>query len=133
VLVDLAQRVWAGQPVELAMGYFNAIWQADASAMALASLGHACVPPLVVNVAGPELLSVRHVTEEFGQLLGRTVAWRGAESADALLSNGQLGHRLCGHPRVSAEQMLRWIADWVARGGATFCKPTYFEVRDGKF
>src|SRR5262249_34959011 len=83
VLVDLAQRVWAGRPVELAMGYFNAIWQADASAMALASLGHACVPPLVVNVAGPELLSVRHVTEEFGQLLGRTAALRGAESADA--------------------------------------------------
>jgi nucleoside-diphosphate-sugar epimerase len=133
VLVDLAQRVWAGQPVELAMGYFNAIWQADASAMALASLGHACVPPLVVNVAGSELLSVRHVTEEFGQLLGRTAALRGAERADALLSNGQLGHRLFGHPRVSAEQMVHWIADWVARGGATFCKPTYFEIRDGKF
>jgi nucleoside-diphosphate-sugar epimerase len=133
VLVDLAQRVWAGQPVDLAMGYFNAIWQADASAMALASLGHASVPPLVVNLAGPELLSVRRVADQFGQLIGRTVAYRDAESADALLSNGQLGYRLLGHPRVSAAQMVRWIADWVARGGATFGKPTYFEVRDGKF
>src|SRR5262249_33208527 len=133
VLVGLAQRVWAGQPVDLAMGYFNAIWQADASAMALASLGHASVPPLVVNLAGPELLSVRRVADQFGKLLGRTAAFRGAETADALLSNGQVGHRLFGHPRVSAAQMVRWIADWVARGGATFGKPTYFEVRDGKF
>src|SRR5262249_60242350 len=28
VLVDLAQRVWAGQPVDLTMGHFNALWQA---------------------------------------------------------------------------------------------------------
>ena len=36
-------------------------------------------------------------------------------------------------PRVNAEQMIAWIADWLARGGETLGKPTHFEVRDGKF
>jgi hypothetical protein len=133
VLVDLAQRVGAGAPIDLAMGHFNAIWQADANAMALASLGHATAPPLVVNLAGPELLSVRRIAEEFGRLLDRPVTFRGNESADALLSNGQLGHRLFGYPRVGVGQMMRWIADWIGRGGETLGKPTHFEVRDGKF
>ena len=133
VLVDLALKVQAGQEVDLAMGCFNALWQADANAMALRAFDHLASPPFVVNLAGPELLSVRRVAEEFGQLLGRPVAFRGSEAADALLSNGQLGHRLFGYPRVSAGQMIRWIADWVRRGGANLGKPTHFEVRDGQF
>ena len=133
VLVDLAGRVWAGKPVDLAMGCFNVIWQGDANAMALRSLEHADSPPFVVNVAGPEMLSCRRVCEEFGRLMGKTPAFVGEESAGALLSNGQLGHRLWGYPRVSAGQMMRWIADWVKRGGASLNKPTHFEVRDGKF
>src|SRR2546426_11108791 len=40
VLVDLAQRVWAEQPIDLAMGYFNTIWQGDANAMTLQAFGH---------------------------------------------------------------------------------------------
>lgn len=133
VLVDLAQRIQAGQPIELGMGHLNAIWQADATAMALQALDHVASPPFVVNVAGPELLSVRRVSEQLGQLLNKTVTFRGSEAADALLSNGQLGHRLFGYPRVGVERMLGWIADWVSRGGASLGKPTHFEVRDGKF
>ncbi len=133
VLVDLAQRVLAGHPINLAMGHLNAIWQADANAMALASLGRAASPPLVVNIAGPELLSVRRVAQEFSRLFDRPLRLHGSESADALVSNGQLGHRLFGYPRVSAGQIIHWIADWLARGGDTFGKPTHFEVRDGKF
>ena len=115
------------------MGHLNAIWQADASAMALASFDRAASPPFVLNVAGPELLSVRHVAEEFGRRFGKPVAFQGTESADALLSNGLTGHRLYGQPRVSAERMIPWIADWIARGGETWDKPTHFEVRDGQF
>jgi hypothetical protein len=133
VLVDLAQRVLAGHPVDLAMGHLNAIWQADANAMALASLSHAASPPLVVNIAGPELLSVRRVAQEFGRLFDTPLRLHGTESSDAFLSNGQLGHRLFGYPRVSAGRMIHWIADWIARGGETLGKPTHFEVRDGKF
>jgi nucleoside-diphosphate-sugar epimerase len=133
VLVDVAQRVWTGQPVDVTMGHFNALWQADANAAALAALGHVSIPPLVVNLAGPELLSVRRVAEQFGTLFRRSATLHGTESADAFLSNAQRGHRLFGLPRVSAEQMILWIADWTARGGETFGKPTHFEVRDGKF
>jgi nucleoside-diphosphate-sugar epimerase len=133
VLVDLAQRVLAGEPVDLGMGQLNAIWQADANAMALGAFDHVASPPFVLNVAGPETLSVRRVAEEFGRLLGRPVRFQGTEAADALLSNGQLGHRLFGYPRVGAGQMIRWIADWLRRGGPTLGKPTHFEVRDGKF
>jgi hypothetical protein len=133
VLVDLAERVQAGQPVDLTMGHVNAVWQADASAMALSAFGHVSTPPFVLNIAGPELLSVRRVAEEFGQLLGRPVHFQGGEAGDALLSNGQQGHRLFGYPRVGVGQMIRWIAGWISRGGPTLGKPTYFEVREGKF
>jgi nucleoside-diphosphate-sugar epimerase len=133
VLVDLAQRVWAGDPVDVSMPCFNAIWQADANAAALVALGLATSPPLVVNVAGPAQLHVRHVAEEFGRLLNRPVKFTGNEGRDALLSNGQLCRRLFGDPRVSENQIVRWVADWVRRGGETLGKPTHFEVRDGKF
>src|SRR5262249_58756813 len=73
VLVDLALRVRDGRPVELVMGHMNAIWQGDACAWALRAFDHAASPPLVLNVAGPELRGVRQVAEEFDRLLGRPV------------------------------------------------------------
>jgi nucleoside-diphosphate-sugar epimerase len=133
VLVDIAQRVLARQPVDLTMGYLNAIWQADANAMALTAFDHLATPPRVINISGPETLRVRRVAEEFGRRFGRGVQLSGSESADALLSNGQVGHRLLGKPQVTTDQMVTWIADWLARGGETLGKPTHFEVRDGKF
>jgi len=133
VLVDIAQRVFSGQPVALSMGYLNAIWQRDASAMSLRSLAYGSVPPFVLNVTGPELLSVRRVAEEFGKLLHKPVRLEGVESEDALLSDAQKSRDLFGPPTVSAEQMMIWIADWVSRGGETLAKPTHFEERAGKF
>jgi dTDP-4-dehydrorhamnose reductase len=133
VLVDIAQNVWRGNPVNAAMA-FNVIWQADANAHALASLALASSPPLVLNVAGPEQLGVRRVAEQFAKLMGKDdVQLTGEEAPDALLSNAQLSHRLFGYPRVSAQQVIHWIADWTKRGGTTLKKPTHFETRDGKF
>ena len=133
VLVDIAQKVWTGQPVDVTMGNANVIWQADANAIALQSLAHAASPPLVVNVAGPEVVSVRRVAEQLAEIMGKDVTITGSESPEAFLSNGQLGHRLCGYPRVSAGQMIQWIAKWVMRGGESLGKPTHFETRDGRF
>jgi hypothetical protein len=133
VLVDLARKVQAGLPIDLRMGQLNAIWQADANAVALAAFAHVASPPLVANVAGPEQLSVRRLAEEFAGLFGRPVQFEGSEQADALLSNGQLGHRLFGYPRVGVAQLVAWTADWLRRGGETLDKPTHFDVRDGKF
>jgi nucleoside-diphosphate-sugar epimerase len=133
VLADVAGKVFRGEAIDLTMGHFNALWQADANAMSLCAFAHAASPPFVVNLAGPELLSVRRVAEQFGRLFGRSPRFEGAESEDAFLSNGQLGHRLFGYPRVGPEQMIAWTADWVRRGGASLERPTHFEVRDGKF
>lgn len=132
-LVDIARQVMAAAPIDLTMGYFNAIWQGDANAMVLRALGHAATPPLVVNVAGPDTLRVRRVAEQFGRLLDRPPRFTGREAPDALLSNGRLGYRLLGQPGVAADQMIRWIADWQLRGGPTLGKPTHFQTRDGKF
>lgn len=133
VLVDIAQRVYSRQPVPLSMGYLNAIWQADASAMSLQALSTASAPPFVVNITGPELLSVRRLAEEFGKRWQTSVRFEGVESEDALLSNAQKAFDLFGHPKINANQMITWITDWVARGGETLAKPTHFEERSGKF
>jgi nucleoside-diphosphate-sugar epimerase len=133
VLVDIARRVDAGDAVPLSMGYLNAIWQGDACAMSLQSLACASAPPFVINIAGPELLSVRRVAEQFGERWHTPVRFDGQESPDALLSNAKLAHELFGRPRVDADKMIRWIADWVAGGGKTLAKPTHFEERSGRF
>lgn len=133
VMVDLAQQVLAGRPINVTMGYFNAIWQGDNNAWTLQAFDHVASPPYILNVTGPEKLSVREVAEELGRLLNRQVAFVGREAPDALLSNAQRAIGLFGPPTVSVAQMLRWIADWQARGGPSLGKPTKFQTRDGKF
>jgi len=133
VLVDVARAVWEKRPIDLAMGYANVIWQADASAMTLRALAQVAVPPAVFNIAGQETLSIREVSQQFGAMMGKKPIFSGKESSDALLSNGALGRQHLGHPRVDVERMMRWIADWVMRGGEYLGKPTHFESRDGKF
>jgi len=133
ILVDIARPVLAGKPVDVTMGYFNAIWQGDSNAMTLRAIEHVQVPPRPINVAGPEELSVRRVAEEFGRLLDKPVTITGTEAPDALLSNGRLGYELLGRPSVSPDQMIRWIADWLARGQPIYDRPTKFQARDGKF
>ena len=124
VLVDIAQRVWRGEPIDLSMGYVNVIWQGEANAMAIQSLADAASPPFVVNVAGAEVLRVREVAERFGKVMAREPKFAGVESADALLSDGGIGWKRYGRPRVTAEEMIAVIADWVSRGGASLGKPT---------
>lgn len=133
VLVDVARCVWQEKPISLAMGAVNVIWQADANAMALRAIDHAASPPFFVNIAGPDQVGIRGAADQFGALMSKTPVFEGEESPSALLSNGQLGVRLFGYPRVSVRQMVEWIADWVMRGGEDLGKPTHFEVRDGKF
>lgn len=133
VLVDLATRVAAGDPIDLTMGYLNAIWQGDANAVALCAFDGATSPPAILNVAGLDELSVRSVALSFGRLLRRSVAFSGQEAPDALLSDGRKAAGLFGAPQVSPDTMIRWIAEWHMAGGATLGKPTRFEVRDGRF
>jgi dTDP-4-dehydrorhamnose reductase len=133
VLVDLARQILRGEPIDLTMGAVNVIWQGDANAMTLQAFAHCDSPPFIVNVAGPETLSVRRIGEQLGQLLGKSPVFHGTEGTEALLSNGQLGHQLFGYPRISIRQLCEWIAAWLKEGGDVLDKPTKFQVRDGKF
>ena len=133
VLVDLARRVRRGDSIDVTMGYFNVIWQADANAMALAALAHASAPPFIVNLAGREELGVRAACTELARLLGVAVSFTGQEARDALLSNGARGWERLGAPRVDASRLLAWTADWTQRGGESLDKPTHFESRSGRF
>ncbi|HEV2295685.1 MAG TPA: NAD-dependent epimerase/dehydratase family protein [Tepidisphaeraceae bacterium] len=133
VIVDLARKVWAGETIDVSMGHVNVIWQGDANAMTLAGFDHLRTPPLLLNVAGPEIVEVRDVCATYGELMGKPVRFTGTEAPDALLNNAQLAYSLAGRPRVSLEQQLQWVAHWVMSGGASLGKPTHFEARDGKF
>jgi nucleoside-diphosphate-sugar epimerase len=133
LLTDLAGRVWRREPIDVTMGYFNVIWQADANAMAITSLAHTSSPPFIVNLAGGEELSVRQTCEELARMMGVEVTFTGMEAPDALLSNGTRGRALLGAPRVTATQILAWTADWVRRDGVRLGKPTHFESRTGRF
>jgi len=133
VLLDVALKVWRGEPVDVTMGHANVIWQRDANAYALQCLGHAASPPFILNVTGPETIAIREVAGRFGELFGRPARFTGQEAPTAWLSNAAQAHQLFGPPSVGVGQLIEWTADWVQHGGATLGKPTHFEVRDGKF
>ncbi len=133
VLTDIARKVWAGEPVDVSMGWFNTIWQADANAVTLAALADAQAPPKAINITGAEKLCIREVAEEFGKLFGKSVTLTGAEQATALLNDATAALERYGNPRVSTPTLMKWIAHWVKADGASLNKPTHFEARDGKF
>jgi nucleoside-diphosphate-sugar epimerase len=133
VLLDVARKVWAGEPVDLSMGHVNVIWQGDANAYALRALQWAEVPPRALNVTGPETLSIRWLAGRFGELLDRQPVLTGREGESALLSNAGLAFQILGYPGVPLGRVIEWVAAWVIDGGPILDKPTHFEVRDGRF
>ncbi|HLT60856.1 MAG TPA: epimerase, partial [Microlunatus sp.] len=133
VLVDLATKIKNGQPVDLTTGFANVVWQGYCNEVILRSLLHADTPPFVLNLTGPETLSIRRAATKIAARMGREVTFTGTEADTALLSDASKCHRLFGYPSVPLDQLIEWTADWVAAGGALLDKPTHFETRDGKF
>jgi nucleoside-diphosphate-sugar epimerase len=133
VLLEVAKAVKAGNPIDISMGHVNVIWQGDANEIALRALTVCSTPPTVLNVTGPETVSIRWVAEAFGERLGVKPSFIGEESTTALLSNAGKSHQLFGYPKVSLLDMIDWIADWVTDGGATWNKPTHFQERKGNY
>lgn len=133
VLLDIGTKVFERRPVDLAMGLVNVIWQGDANSVCLRSFALCQSPPAVLNLTGPETLSVRSIASRFAQHFGIEPVFEGAEAPSALLSDASRCHRIFGYPETSVDQMIEWLAAWIGRGGASWNKPTHFEVRDGKF
>jgi len=133
VLIDVAQKVAAGEPVDVTMGHANVIWQGDACARALQCLEVAASPAVPINITGPEIVAIRDLAEQFGQLLGKTPKITGSEAGQAWLNDASKSFALFGKPSVTLDQMIEWTAAWIQSDGATLGKPTHFEVRSGKF
>ena len=133
VLLEIAKSVKAGQPIDLQMGNVNVIWQSDANEMAIRSLLHCAVPAKLLNITGPETVSVRWVAEEFGRLFGVQAVFINEEQPTSLLSNAAEAFRLFGYPRTPLLKMMMLIAGWINEGGKMINKETHFQERKGQF
>lgn len=133
VLADIGQTVAAGEPVSVETANVNVVWQGYANEVVLRSLAHAAPESFVVNLAGPELLSVDKLARDFARLLGKELILEGEPKGDALLSDSTKCMRLFGYPEVTAAQLVEWQAQWIERGLPLSAKPTKWAVRDGRF
>ena len=133
VLHDIGRKVRDGEPIDLAMGHVNVIWQGDANAVALRCLAHTTIPTSPLNVTGPETIEVRWLARQFGKLLGRVPELVGKEAPNGWLNDASRMVREFGPPSVPLASMIEWTADWLVRDMATLNKPTHYEVRDGKY
>jgi nucleoside-diphosphate-sugar epimerase len=133
VLLEIAKAVYEGKPVDLTTGCVNVIWQGDANEIALRALKHCEVPAKILNVTGPETISVKWLAEQFAQLFGREPLFINEVQPTALLNNASEAHRIFGYPRVTLKQMIGLTASWLKGGGKTLNKPTHFQERKGQF
>ena len=133
VLVDIAQKVQTGQPVDVTTGYLNCIWQGDANDMIIRSLALTASPAKALNLTYPQVFSIRELAKQMGALLGKTPVITGQERENAFLSNPAQICDLLGPPPTPISTVMRWTAYWVRNGGRLLNNPTHFEVRDGKY
>ena len=133
VLLEIGKSVKEGKPIDLSMGHVNVIWQGDANEIAIRAFLHCSIPPRVVNIAGPETVSVRWLALEFGKLFNSQPVFSNEENDTALLSNAAECFKLFGYPRVPLKKMIEIIALWIQSGGKMFNKETHFQERHGQF
>ena len=133
VLLEIARAVKEKKPIDLNMGHVNIIWQGDANEIALRAFHHCSVPFKILNVAGPETISIRWLANQFGKLFGQTPEFINREQDTALLSNAAESYRLFGYPKVPLKKMIELIAEWINEGGRIINKPTHFQERTGQF
>jgi len=133
VLHEIAKSVKENQPVDLSMGTASVIWQGDANEIAIRCLKHCSAPAKILNVTGPETVSLRWLAEQFGKMLGVTPEFINEERSTSFLSNAAESFRLFGYPKVTLKQMMEVILEWLNEGGKTLNKPTHFSERKGKY
>jgi nucleoside-diphosphate-sugar epimerase len=70
VLSDIGTAVFQRQPLDIRTPALNAIWQRDANSVCFRTFEYCQSPPFVLNLTGPETLSIRWIAEEFGKHFG---------------------------------------------------------------
>ncbi len=133
VLLEIARAVLEEREIDLSTGHVNVIWQGDANDYALRCLKLCDTPARVLNITGPETVSVRWAATTFGKLLGKTPRFVNEEQPTALLSNASQAHQLFGYPKVTLMKMIEILCFWLTQGGETINKPTHFQEREGAY
>ncbi|MCK6259086.1 NAD(P)-dependent oxidoreductase [Fictibacillus sp. KIGAM418] len=133
VLLEIAKQVYQGNPVDVTMGHVNVIWQGDANEYALRSLHVSESPPAILNITGPETVSIRWLARQFGERFNKQVTFFGEEQPTALINNSSKAHQVFGYPKTPLNTMIEWTAEWVEADGQTINKPTHFQERQGAF
>ncbi len=133
VLLEIAKSVREERAVDLSMGNVNVIWQGDANEIAIRSLRHCATPAKILNVTGPETLSVRWLAGEFGRMFGKEPAFVNEEQPDSLLSNAAESFRLFGYPGTPLKKIMELLVAWLNEGGKVLNKDSHFQEREGNF
>ena len=133
IILDLAVKIKNGEPIDLAMGHVNQIWQGDANAALACSFPLCESPARIINLTGGDILSVRKLAEKLGERMGIEPSFVGTESETALLADNTACEKAFGPVTVPPDQIVDWVAWWVSHDMPTLNKPTKYASRTGKF
>ena len=133
IVHDIAHKVRARIPIDLAMGHVNQIWQGDANAYLARALPLCTDPATALNMTGGDVLSVRELARTLGEKLGVDPVFEGAESDTALLGDASALFERLGPPPTPIADVVEWVAHWVETGGSSLGKPTKYDSRTGSF
>lgn len=133
IIVDLTLKILNGEPIDLTMPAVNLIWQRDANDYIIQSMSLAKSPSVILNVTGPDTVSIRQLAEQIGNQLGKKTEFVSQEAETALLSNASECFNLFGYPKMTLNEMISVIVKWVASGKTVLSKPTKYDIRNGKF
>lgn len=133
VLYDMANNIINNVPIRIETPCLNCIWQGSANEYAIRGLLHASSPVCKMNITGPETLSIKNTAIQLGKYLGKEPTFEGTEGNDAYLNNAAKAMEIFGYPIVTANELIRWQAEWILDGGRGLGKPTHFEERKGSY
>lgn len=133
VIMEIAKSVLNEKDIDLRTENVNVIWQGDANEIAIRSLLHCQAPAKILNVTGPEILSIRWIANQFGAIFNKVPKFIHEPHGTALLNNASECHRIFGYPKVTVREIINITATWLQQGGEEFGKATHFQEREGKF